>query len=105
MKITTAEIRRAVDLLLSEFDANGASEWEIDQDFYWDVPSDVRYDLYEPPEQLGMGQLTDDIGRVRAIAAGTDDPVPPGLVWVANILRLAGEKGLVAMRRKQPSDP
>ena len=98
MRITTIEIRRALDLLLAEFEANGASEWLIEQDFYWDVPSDVRYDTYDSPQQLGMGQLTDDIERVRAIAAGSDEAVPPGLVWVASILRLAGEQGVVAMK-------
>lgn len=100
MKITTTEIRRVLDLLLSEFEAHGASEWEIDQDYYWDVPADVRYDPYETPQQLTMGQLSDDIGGVRAIAAG-DDVAPLALVWVANILRVAGEEGPWAMRRRQ----
>lgn len=104
MKITTTELRHALDLLLSEFEVNGASEWVIEQDFYWDVPSDVRYDSYDPPRQLGMGQVTDDIKEIKRIASGTKDPVPLGLVWVASILRLAGEQGVFAMKRPARAD-
>jgi len=103
MKITTAELRRAVDRLLGEFETHGVTEWDIDADFYWDVPSDARYQPYDTPKDLTVGQLTDDIERVKGIAAGTDVPVPPGLVWVASILRLAGEQGLIAMKgRRDP---
>lgn len=97
MRITTSEIRGALNLLLSEFEANGASEWNIEQDFYWDVPCDVRYDTYDPP-QLIMGQLNDDVTRIKEIACGSQDPAPPGLVWIASILRLAGEQGIVKMK-------
>jgi hypothetical protein len=99
-KITTGEIRRAIDLLLSEFEANGASEWEIDRDFYCDVPWDRRYDSHDPPTHLNLGQLTDDIERVKGIADGSNSPVPPGLVWLASILRIAGETGVLAMKQK-----
>lgn len=103
MKITTAELRRAVDRLLEEFETLGAAEWDIDVDFYWDVPSDVRYESYDAPKDLSVGQLADDIERVRGIAAGTDAPAPPGLVWVASVLRFAGERGIVAMKRPRTS--
>jgi hypothetical protein len=49
MKITTGELRRAIDVLLAEFEANGVSEWDVDSDYYWDVPWDVRYDPYAQP--------------------------------------------------------
>lgn len=101
MRITTEELRRALDLLLSELEANGASEWVIEQAFYRDVPSEERSDSHESPPQLGMGQLDADVERVKGIASGSADPLPPGLVSVARILRLAGERGVVAMKGGQ----
>jgi hypothetical protein len=93
MKITTQEIRRALELLLEDFEVHGATEWEFDEEYYWDVPSDQRYDNYNQPTQLTTGQLTEDMERVRLIARRENAPVPLGLVWLSNVLRLAGEKG------------
>lgn len=105
MKITTAEIRRALDLALSEFDSHGSTEWNIEPDFYWDVLSDARYDSHDAPEELGVGQLSDDIRRVKEIAAGSKSPVPMSLVWIGSILRFAGEQGIVAIRRSNDTLP
>jgi hypothetical protein len=99
MKITTGELRRAIDVLLTDFEANGVSEWDINSDFYWDVPSDARYDPYDQPTQLTLGQLSYDIERVKNLADGSSPAVSPGLVWVASILRIAGETGWMAMKR------
>jgi hypothetical protein len=104
MKITTGELRRAIDVLLAEFEANGVSEWDVDRDYYWDVPSDVRYDPYAHPTQLSLGQLSYDIERVKKLADGSNGPVSLGLVWVASILRIAGETGWMAMKRIPISD-
>lgn len=93
MKITTQEIKHALQLLLDEFESHGASEWEIDEDFYWNVPPDARYDPYNKPLELTLGQLSEDVREVRSIARGDKPSVPLGLVWLSTILRLAGEKG------------
>lgn len=102
MKITTQEIKHALQLLLAEFESHGASEWEINEDFYWDVPPDARYDSYEKPAELTLGQLSEDVREVRSIAGGDKPSVPLGLVWLSTILRFAGEKGPSGLSAKNP---
>ncbi len=93
MKITTQEILCALKILLDDFDVHGAANWEFDEEFYWDVPYDQRYNSYDQPKKLTMGQLSEDVDQLRMIAKGENAPVPLGLVWLSNVLRLAGEKG------------
>lgn len=100
MKITTQQLRSALQSLLEDFEVHGASEWEIDKDFYWDIDQENRYDSYEKPTAITLGQLSDDVGEVLAIARGEKPPTPMGLVWISNILRLAGEMGPHAMVAK-----
>lgn len=100
MKISTQEIRNALELILKEYESSGASEWVIEDDFYWDVPTEARYQPYAKPEDLGVGQLSDDMEKLRAISAGDDSPVPLGLVWLAAVLRVAGERGPFKIRKQ-----
>jgi len=98
MTITTQEIRVAIERILAEYDALGAHEWSFDDDFYWDVLTDDRYRPYTEPPHLGIGQISDDLSKVRSISSGETDPVPLALVWVASVLRLAGERGPFALK-------
>lgn len=104
-RITTNEIRIALELTLKEFELHGAKTWEVNEEFYWDVPTASRYDSYDSPEKLTMGQLSEDIRRVQEIAAGSADPAPSCLVWIATILRLAGERGPYSLCSSKAEEP
>lgn len=91
MKVTTAELRRAAQRLLDHADAVGQAELEIKDDYYWNVPEDVRYDPHRQPGELTIGQLSDDWQEIRAILDGEREPVGRALVWLAAVLRRYGE--------------
>ena len=90
-KITVPELKAAAELLLSHLERHSASEIEIKDDFYWDVPEPKRYDKYEEPKQFDVGQLSDDVNELRRIATGAASPAGYGLVWLAAVLRRIGE--------------
>ena len=94
MKITTKELRQAVELLLSHLEQKGQTEFHIDEDFYWDVSPESRYDQYAEPTEHSVGQLSEDWGNVRGIVNGSGEPLGYGLVWAANVLRRIGEKSV-----------
>jgi hypothetical protein len=95
MKVSTDELRRATLLLLRHLDDTGQSEVEIDDDFYWNVPEEQRYDAYEKPEELTVGQLSDDWAEIQAILDGKRKPVGRAVVWLAAIMRRVGEKSRI----------
>lgn len=94
MKVSTDELRRAVLALLRHLEENGQKEFEIDEDFYWDVPADKRYLPYEEPKGLTIGQLSDNWTEVTQITDGNREPVGYGLVWLAAVLRRVGERAV-----------
>ena len=91
MKVTTKELRRSIDQLLTHLEDGGATEFEIEEDFYWNVSVSERYLPYEEPRALTLGQLSDDLDELRAIRDGQKEPVGYALVWAASILSRIGE--------------
>lgn len=92
MRITTEELRKAMEALLSHLERSGHATVDLDQDYYWSITPEQRYDPYSEPKQLSIGQLTDDWAEVNAVAQGEKEPVGFALVWLASILRAVGEK-------------
>jgi hypothetical protein len=91
MKVSTDELRRATLALLRHLDESGQKIFDINEDFYWDVPADKRYSPYSEPTGLTLGQLSDEWADVAKMADGSREPVAYGLVWLAAVLRRVGE--------------
>jgi hypothetical protein len=94
MRVSTEELRRAALLLLQHLDQNGQSEFEIAEDFYWDVPESARYAPYSEPNETTIGQLSDDWSEVKKILDGHREPLGYGLVWLSAVLRRIGETSI-----------
>lgn len=94
MRITTTELRAAAELLLAHLEKSGRGTLEVEQDFYWEIPPKERYDPYAQPQELSLGQLSDDWVEVSAIVRGEGQPVGYALVWLASLLRAVGENNV-----------
>jgi len=94
MKVSTEAMQRAALMLLRHLDESGQKEFEIAEDFYWDVPADKRYDPYSEPTQLTVGQLSDDWTEIERITSGEREPLAYALVWLSSVLRRVGEKAV-----------
>lgn len=91
MKIDVSDLRKAFEVLILHLEETNQRTFEIDADFYWDVPEEGRYDSYVEPKELNLGQLTDDWQELLKIANGDMPPVGPALVWFSSVLRSVGE--------------
>lgn len=90
-QITVEQLKAAAEMLFSHLQDSGVKTIEIAEDFYWDVPAANRYDQYEQPAQLTVGQLSDDVSEVQRMLAGDTPVLGYGLVWLAAVLRRIGE--------------
>jgi len=91
MTVEASELRRIFTLLLSHIEDCGSAQFNIADDFYWDIPRPDRYNPYEEPHDLNLGQLSDDWANLQRIANGESVPIGYGLVWLSSILRAVGE--------------
>ena len=92
MQIKIEELKLIADRLFAHLTATGNATVEIPHDFYWSVPESAAYDPYNQPSDLTLGQLNDDLDRLRCIEEGTAEPLGYALTWLASILRAVGEK-------------
>jgi hypothetical protein len=65
---------------------------EENQDFYWNVPSDVLFKVREAQPELDIGRLSDDWEFLKNILEDPDNGVSLMLIHVAPLLRWIGEK-------------
>lgn len=94
MRVTTGELREATLKLLEHLDSTGQSSFEIDEDYYWAIPSESRYEPSVAPRDLTVGQLVDDWRELREITSGRREPIGYALVWLSSLLRRVGEKSV-----------
>ncbi len=88
--LKTLEI--AFGVILKYMNERQIHEVEINDDFYWFIPEEERYDSYQRPTTMTIGQLTEDWENVRKIASGESRPVGLALRWLAAILIPVGER-------------
>ena len=59
-KLKLKEMERAFQIIMEHYRENGIEEIPLEDDFYWVIDKDVRYDPYNKPQDIGLGQLYDD---------------------------------------------
>ncbi len=84
-------LRAISDILLDHLENTGQVSFEVESDYYWNIPFQNRYDQYIHPTELTLGQLSDDWSELEAILSGSRDPIGYALVWYASILSRIGE--------------
>ncbi len=92
MDIEIDQLRQVTNDLLDRLQREGVNRIELTIDYYWDIPADVRYDNPDPPRDLVMGQLSEDLTFVHEILNGSRPAVTYALVWIGSLFRFIGEK-------------
>jgi hypothetical protein len=95
-QITVAELRNTAELFFSYLESKDIKSVTFSEDYYWDVPAEIRYNPYQQPTEHTIGQLSDDLAELRRMTEGSRPVIAYGLVWLAALLRRVGEVGETA---------
>ena len=90
MQVSVLELRAVSEQLFLHLERSGYSSVELDSDYYWNIPKKLRYNPYEEPKELVLGQLTDDWDNLCKILEGASDPIAYACVWLSTVLRAVG---------------
>ncbi len=60
MQVRVTDLKAVCELLFAHLNEWGIETVEIDHDYYWDLPEEDRFNVYEKPAVEQIGQLTDD---------------------------------------------
>lgn len=94
MTLKIDDLRKFADMLLLHLKEQGIDEVPIDADYYWNIPSDELYEPRKTPVELDIGQLSEDLNRLRKILIKEDEPIGYALVWLSSLLRYVGERNV-----------
>lgn len=90
MKISADELQRVIQILAENLSRQ--PEINVGEDYYWEIPESARYNPYKKPDELTLGQLSDDWSELRKLLTQDRQPVGLDFVWLASILRKIGWK-------------
>ena len=91
MQVSVSRLRTVSEQLFLHLEKKGYSSVELSADYYWHIPKELRYNPYEEPKELDLGQLTDDWANLCNILEGETKPLAYAFVWLSAVLRTLGE--------------
>lgn len=96
MNITLGELRVVVEKIFQHLEVKEKNNFEINEDYYWYIPTEKLYNPYSKPEQkdLTLGQLSQDVEAITDILEERKETIGYSLIWLATILRNIGENNV-----------
>jgi hypothetical protein len=91
MSIDIATLEKATLAIFQHLKESGVHSIEFEHDFYWDIDKQQRYNPYQQPTQMSLGQLIDDWNEIEKIALGDKEAIGFAFVWMASLYRYVGE--------------
>ncbi len=92
MKIELEILEKAFKEIFQHLKNQGITGLEIEEDFYWNIDSQERYNPYKDPSNFNLGQLEDNWQEIIKISKAKSEPISYSLVWLSTLLRILGEK-------------
>lgn len=90
--VSIKELSDAIRLIVQKAHESGVNEFELDDDFFWEIHFDDSLNLDTQPEDIGLAQYHDDLLELRDLLKGAKTPGSFDLVRVGNLLRYIGYK-------------
>ncbi len=91
-------LRRRMDSFLADVERRSPVV-EVHSDYYWSVPVDSAFDVYQRPEILTIGQTSEAWANVDR----DGELVDYAAIWFADVLRVIGHELISTGRPDQPA--
>ena len=86
MRINIDKLQWITSFLLLKLKEEKGNEIELQNDFYWDISEKELYNPYENPQNISLGQLSDDLHEVNRLLK-SDDAITYDLKRISNIIK------------------
>lgn len=91
MKVTVDSLRHVTLALFERLESRGYTTIDVPHDYYWDIDRAQRHNLDCEPENLSVGQLTEDWWNLEEMIRDESLCAAYGLTWLGAVLREIGE--------------
>lgn len=86
MIVNIKDLEKVIFILLSKLKEVKGNEIELKNDYYWEIVSDELFNPYEEPTNITLGQLTDDLERMKKLL-DNNNPVVYDLKLISIIFK------------------
>jgi hypothetical protein len=90
LQISTEQLRTAFETALTRLTEREGENITLERDYYWSVPPNELYNVYERPQELTIGQLSESWQYIQKLTEDPSAAIPHHLVWLADVLRALG---------------
>ncbi len=91
LKLNIGTLRQAIELSLDELERVHGAELHFDKDYFWAISSLDRMNVYEPPSDHTIGQISDIIGEIEKLVEDPERVTVLDAAKIAELLRTIGE--------------
>ena len=92
MRVKLETLEKVVHVIFEHMRDLEVEEVELDNDYYWNIPFEKKYDRYDSPTDLDLGQLSEDWQDIINVVENRKSCSGWDLRAVSSILRYIGEK-------------
>lgn len=90
MQIKVDNLKKITDSMFSYLRNAGVEHIQIEEDYYWSIPKEARYQMESEPDEFTIGQLSEDWEFLQT--NNGENQIGYAFVWLASIFRVVGEK-------------
>lgn len=91
-EVNLNDLRDVFNCVCNHLIESGRDTVTLPHDYYWHIATSDRYDVTKRPEELTLGQLTDNWKELLKTKNGESPAVGYAFVWLAAILESVGEQ-------------
>ena len=92
-QIKASDLKKIISLLALKLDSlNNDTSFIIDKDLYWHIPEEDLYSVYEVPNNLTIGSLTEDWNFLQDVMLGKREILDYDLNKISILLRYLSNK-------------
>ena len=91
MKIHVKDLRTVTQRAFDTVEERYGGVIELNEDLYWSIPRDARYNVDIQPGKLDIGSLAEDYDEIRKVLTGEHDVIRYDLAYLGSTLVALGE--------------
>ncbi len=93
MIINVRELEQVVATLMAQLKERAGETIEIEkEDYYWAINQDEKYNPYKKPDDLTIGQLSEDWDNMSDILKNEREPISYDFVKLSSLMQFIGYK-------------
>lgn len=92
LRVPLERLRAVFEQIIAHLAETEGDVVGLERDHFWSIPVEKLYNVYNEPDGLTVGQLSESWQHLEQVLDGKLDVLNYHLVWLADVLRAIGQE-------------